>query len=113
MSDVPVIDNWKCSDANNGYLRSGNGPEESVDPLLGTTTVTTVVQVSGSGARTMVLPGRTKPSRERCLLVTVFALVILCGVCLLLLISKGQECTHPRGKCTITFISSFKVILFK
>lgn len=100
MSDVSVLDNsWKCSDANNGYIKTDNNcPGASMGPLLGTTAVPTVVQVSGSGARTMVLPGRKKPSRERCLLITVFALLLISVVCLFLLANNGQkECLKNAG----------------
>lgn len=92
MSEVAVIEtDWKLSDSNNGYLKTENGPE---DTLLGGPPVATVVQVSGSGARTMVLPGRTKPIREKCLVISVCSLAILCCIFLLLLISgKEMECT--------------------
>lgn len=99
MSDVSVIENnWKCSDANNGFIKTENGPGASMGPLLGTTTVPTVVQVSGSGARTMVLPGRTKPSRERCLMIAVLALLLLSIVFLLMLANNNQqECETNTG----------------
>lgn len=109
MSDVSVIDNnWKCTDTNNGYIKTENGPGGSMGPLLGTTTVPTVVQVTGSGARTMVLPGRRKPTRERCLLITVLALLLICIICLFMLANNNQkECEKiTTGKYLI--YNSFK-----
>lgn len=99
MSDVSVIDNnWKCPDTtitatttNNGYIKSENGPGGSMGPLLTTTTVPTVVQVTSTGARTMVLPARTKGTRERCLLVTVVALIVISITCLYMLANNNQE----------------------
>lgn len=91
MGDISVIDKqWKCTDTNNGYLKSKSGAEES---LLGSNAVTTVVQVSGGGTKTMVLP-QTKPVKEKCLLATVLALIIFCGVLLLIIVinSKSQSC---------------------
>ena len=91
MSEVSVIDNkpWKCSEANNGYLKQKSGPEES---LLGSTAVTTVVQVSGSGTKTMVLP-RSKQAKEKCLVAAVFALIIFSLVLLFIVVStRNHQC---------------------
>lgn len=89
---------WKCKDTKNGYLKTENR-EENVDPLLGSTPVATVVQVSGTGARTMVLPGKRKPTREKFLLAALLALVLFSAICLLLLISNNsKECTKSSGK---------------
>lgn len=99
MSDVSVIDNnWKCPDTNNGYIKTENGPGGSMGPLLGTTTVPTVVQVTSTGARTMVLPARTKGTRERCLLVTVLALIVISITCLFMLANNNKnECENNIG----------------
>ncbi|XP_017776001.1 PREDICTED: neprilysin-2-like [Nicrophorus vespilloides] len=97
MSDVSVIDNWKDA-ANNGYLKSG-AVEESVGPLLGTSgPVTTVVQVSGSGARTMVLPGRSNYAKQKCLLIALLALSLITGVALLMLINVSDTCSSTGVK---------------
>lgn len=100
MSDVSVIDKniWKCADTNNGYLKTENGPGGSMGPLLGTTAVPTVVQVAGTGARTMVLPGRTKPNRERCLFAAVVALLLLSTICLFLLANNNLQCSDSNGE---------------
>ncbi|KAK4876270.1 hypothetical protein RN001_012692 [Aquatica leii] len=98
MSDESVGDKgWKCTDSKNGYLKTEN-KEDNVGQLLSTTPVTTVVQVSGNGARTMVLPGKRKPSRETFLLAALLALLVFSLICLLLLINGGnEECTKTNG----------------
>lgn len=91
MADISVIEKqWKCTDANNGYLKAKSGAEES---LLGPNPVTTVVQVSGASTKTTVIP-QTKPAKEKCLLATVLALIFFCGVLLLIIFinSKSQSC---------------------
>lgn len=98
MSEVAVIEtDWKIGDSNNGFLKTENGPKETGDGglLLGSPPVATVVQVSGSGARTMVLPARAKPIREKCLVVSVCSLAVLCCIFMLLLISgRDNECSE-------------------
>lgn len=92
MSEVSVIGKpWKCSDTNNGYLKQKNGPEES---LIGSTAVTTVVQMSGNGgAKTLILPQAAKPSREKCLIAAVFALIIISLVLLFVVTTaKNHQC---------------------
>lgn len=113
MSDISVIDNkpWKCSEANNGYLKSKTGKEHLIFPyiiannfrnvpgaeesLLDSSAVSTVVQVAGSGTKTMVVP-RTKPAKEKCLFATVLALIIFCGV--LVFIIVGSKAPHCFGE---------------
>lgn len=86
MSDVIVTENHKskCAEIKNGYLKNADGVPDTADPLLG---ATTVVQLSENGPRTSLVPKKSKNSRERCLLMTVLALVVLSGVCLLLLVN--------------------------
>ncbi|XP_019868485.2 neprilysin-1-like [Aethina tumida] len=101
MSDISVIDNkpWKCSEANNGYLKSKTGAEES---LLDSSAVSTVVQVAGSGTKTMVVP-RTKPAKEKCLFATVLALIIFCGVLVFIIVgSKAPHCFDTRRSVCLT-----------
>lgn len=88
---------WNCAEPNNGYLKSNL--EQQGDPLLGATPLATVVQVTGEGAKTVVIPNRGRASRERCLLVTVLVLVLLTGICLLLLANKSTStCNTAYGK---------------
>jgi hypothetical protein len=90
MSEVSAIDKpWKCSEANNGYLKQKSLPEES---LLGSTAVTTVVQVSGTGTKTTVVP-RNKQAKEKCLVAAVFALIIFSLVLLFIVVTtKNPQC---------------------
>lgn len=103
MEEVSCIENhtWKLPDTNNGYLKTTDrGEEQVMGPLLGTTPVTTVVQMSAAGTKTIVLPGRPRQAREKCLLAIVLGLAILSGICLLLLVnSKNPECTSHGKWC--------------
>ncbi|KAF7286321.1 hypothetical protein GWI33_006050 [Rhynchophorus ferrugineus] len=93
--DMEVDKNWKCTDAKNGYLKTKNPSQE---PLP----VTTVVQMSGSGAKTIVVPN-AKPSKEKCLFATVLALIIFCGILLLMLLSsKGKSCQEFKPRVCLT-----------
>lgn len=88
---------WKCKDTKNGYIKTENR-EESVGPLLSTMPVATVVQVSGTGAKTMVVPGKRKPTKEKFLLVAVLVLLLFSVICLLLLIgNNSKRCTKSNG----------------
>ncbi|EFA09825.2 neprilysin-1 [Tribolium castaneum] len=101
MSEVSVIDNkaWKCSEANNGYLKQKSVPEES---LLGSTAVTTVVQVSGAGTKTMVVP-RNKQAKDKCLVAAVFALIIFSLVLLFMVFStRNHQCIDSRSSVCLT-----------
>ncbi|CAG9759483.1 unnamed protein product [Ceutorhynchus assimilis] len=100
MTEVNFVDKpWKCSDTKNGYLKTKNPIQES---LLGSSPVSTVVQMSGSGTKTMVMPQK-KSSKEKCLFALVLALFIFCGVLLLMLFStKGQGCHDSRARVCLT-----------
>ncbi|KAF5272076.1 hypothetical protein FQA39_LY01159 [Lamprigera yunnana] len=103
---------WKCKDAKNGYLKTEN-KEENVGALLGPAPVTTVVQVSGSGARTMVLPGKRKPSREKFLVAALLALVLFSLICLLLFINGNyKECATINGvnQATVHVVTTLRSI---
>ncbi|CAH0555807.1 unnamed protein product [Brassicogethes aeneus] len=101
MGDISVIDNksWKNNEVNNGYLKQRAAAEES---LLGSGAVSTVVQVAGGGTKTMVVPG-TKPAKEKCLVATVLALIIFCGVLVLIIVgSKQTPCLDTRRPVCLT-----------
>ncbi|CAH1375017.1 hypothetical protein MTP99_016416 [Tenebrio molitor] len=100
MSEVSAIDKpWKCSEANNGYLKQKSLPEES---LLGSTAVTTVVQVSGTGTKTTVVP-RNKQAKEKCLVAAVFALIIFSLVLLFIVVTtKNPQCVDSRSSVCLT-----------
>ncbi|KAL1491391.1 hypothetical protein ABEB36_011995 [Hypothenemus hampei] len=96
MTEVNSDKQWKNSDLKNGYLKTKTSGEES---RLGTSTV---VQMSSSGAKTVVLP-QTKSSKEKCLFATVLALIIFCGVLLLMLFSsKGLGCYDSKPRVCLT-----------
>lgn len=108
-NEMPATENhkkWNCAETNNGYLKSNL--EQQGDPLLGATPLmATVVQVTEEGAKTVVIPNRGKASRERCLLITVLALVLLSGVSLLLLANKnetGCNCAYGKSKCLMHYV---------
>ena len=93
LNSVKVIgDNWKCSDTNNGFLKIDGMPEEAAVNLLGTSGVPTVVQVAGSGARTMVLSRKTKPFREKLLLTIMLGLLLVTSVVLLMFFRSNNNC---------------------
>ncbi|XP_030759293.1 neprilysin-1-like isoform X1 [Sitophilus oryzae] len=90
-----VDKNWKCSETKNGYLKAKK-PNPEPHP------VATVVQMSGSGPKTIVVPN-AKPSKEKCLFATVLALIIFCGILLLMLLSsKGKNCQDFRARVCLT-----------
>lgn len=90
LSDIAVTENHKskCAEIKNGYVKNADGVPDTADPLLG---ATTVVQLSENGPRTSLVTRKTKNSRERCLWMTVLALVLLSGVCLLLLVNGSSN----------------------
>ncbi|XP_066247671.1 neprilysin-1-like [Euwallacea similis] len=91
---------WKCSDTKNGYLKTNNHTQQ--ESLLGAPPVSTVVQMSGSSTKTLVMP-QTKTSKEKCLFASVLALAIFCGVLLLMLLSsKGQGCHELKPRVCLT-----------
>ncbi|XP_050304962.1 neprilysin-1-like [Anthonomus grandis grandis] len=100
MTEVNFSDKaWKCTDAKNGYLKSKNPTQES---LLGSSPVSTVVQMSHTGAKTMVVP-KGKASKEKCLFAMVLALLIFCGVLLLMVFStRGQGCHDFKPRVCLT-----------
>lgn len=88
-----------------GFSLQNKAPQE---PLLGSTPVSTVVQMSGSSAKTMVID-KSKSSKEKCLLASVLALSIFCGVLVLMLLSsKGQSCYGKKFNMCLEIIRHFQ-----
>lgn len=100
MGDVSTVIVKKFTDVNNGFLKSSEMnrmEQDSVDSLLNSSQVTTMVQVSGSGTKTIVHPMKTRPFRERALLGAVLVLAVISATALILLLSGSKTCEPPKG----------------
>lgn len=92
-----ITKSWNNRDIKNGYLKTENN--EVIDSLLSSTTVATVVQVTGNGSKTTIIPAQKKSLKAKYLLVAFLVLIILSLICLFLFINiGGQECQNTNGK---------------
>ncbi|KAJ8981669.1 hypothetical protein NQ317_017290 [Molorchus minor] len=92
MSDISAIEK-SFFDAKNGYLTSKPSAQASVN--------STVVQVTKTGTKTLMVPKRS--SREKCLLSMVIALVIFCILLVIMVFNKKyQICTDIRPSVCLT-----------